>query len=147
LASSNPLSTLLQRFACARLGARAEVIDNLAAEEDQLLAVAAALHISSGRVKIGADALAKTEHHPLGILDATAGDEDDPLRAAALVGVVARLVSHRPAGGLAVPRRRSDAADVDAAVQSCRSCRRRHGRDQEAGDAAAGFAPRRMRST
>jgi hypothetical protein len=84
LFSTSPLVAEL-----ARIGARAEAIDNL--EVDQLLAVAAALHISSGRVKITAEALAKAEHHPLGILDATAGDEDDPLRAAALIGVALAL--------------------------------------------------------
>jgi hypothetical protein len=39
----------------------------------------------------------------------------------------------RPAVWL-FPGRKSDAADDDAAVQSCRSHRRRHGRDQEARD-------------
>jgi hypothetical protein len=61
-----------------RLGYHAEVIDSLAAEGDGLLALAAAVHIGAGRVKITAEALAKAEHHPLGgILDATATDEDD----------------------------------------------------------------------
>jgi hypothetical protein len=49
-----------------RLGYRAEVIDSLAAEDDGLLALAAAVHIGAGRVKITAEALAKAEHHPLG---------------------------------------------------------------------------------
>jgi hypothetical protein len=75
-----------------RLGYRAQVIDRLAAEDDGLLALAAAVHIGAGRVKITAEALAKAEHHPLGgILDATAGDADDPLRAAALIGVALAL--------------------------------------------------------
>ena len=57
-----------------------------------MLALAAAVHIGAGRVKITAEALAKAEHHPLGgILDATAGGEDDPLRAAALIGVALAL--------------------------------------------------------
>ena len=56
-----------------RLGYHAEVIDSLAAEDEALLALAAAVHIGAGRVKITAEALAKAEHHPLGgILDATA---------------------------------------------------------------------------
>jgi hypothetical protein len=75
-----------------RLGYQAVAIDSLAAEDDGLLALAAAVHIGTGRVKITAEALAKAEHHPLGgILDATAGDEDDPLRAAALIGVALAL--------------------------------------------------------
>jgi hypothetical protein len=75
-----------------RLGYHAQVIDRLAAEDDGLLALAAAVHIGAGRVKITAEALAKAEHHPLGgILDAAAGDADDPLRAAALIGVALAL--------------------------------------------------------
>jgi hypothetical protein len=75
-----------------RLGYHAQVIDRLAAEDDGLLALAAAVHIGAGRVKITAEALAKAEHHPLGgILDATAGDEDDPLRLAALIGIALAL--------------------------------------------------------
>jgi hypothetical protein len=50
-----------------------------------LLALAAAVHIGAGRVKITAEALSKADHHPLGILDATAGEGDDPLRSAALI--------------------------------------------------------------
>ena len=54
--------------------------------------LAAAVHIGAGRVKITAEALAKAEYHPLGgILDATAGDEDDPLRVAALIGIALAL--------------------------------------------------------
>jgi hypothetical protein len=75
-----------------RLGYPAEVIDGIAAEDDALLALAAAVHIGAGRVKITADALSKAERHPLGgILDAVAGDEDDPLRTAALIGVAVGL--------------------------------------------------------
>jgi hypothetical protein len=75
-----------------RLGYRAKVIDSLLAEDDSLLALAAAVHIGAGRVKISAEALAKAEHHPFGgILDATADEEDDPLRAAALIGVALAL--------------------------------------------------------
>jgi hypothetical protein len=76
----------------ARLGYPAEVVDGIAAEDDALLALAAAVHIIAGRVKITADALSKAERHPLGgILDAAAGDEDDPLRTAALIGVAVGL--------------------------------------------------------
>jgi hypothetical protein len=75
-----------------RLGYRAEVIDHIAAEDDALLAVAAAVHIGAGRVKITAEALSKAERHPLGgVLDATAGDGDDPLRTAALIGIAVGL--------------------------------------------------------
>jgi hypothetical protein len=75
-----------------RLGYHAEVIDSLAVEDDGLLALAAAVHIGAGRVKITAEALAKAEYHPLGgILDAAAHEENDPLRAAALIGVALAL--------------------------------------------------------
>jgi hypothetical protein len=74
-----------------RLGYHAEVIDRIAADDDALLALAAAVHIGAGRVKITAEALSKAEHHPLSFLDATAGDGDDPLRAAALIGVALGL--------------------------------------------------------
>jgi hypothetical protein len=95
-----------------RLGYHAENIDGLAAEDDGLLALAAAVHIGAGRVKITAEALAKAEQHPLGgILDATAGDEDDPLRAAALIGVAlaldeGRSLKVRAAWPTPPPRRR-----------------------------------------
>jgi hypothetical protein len=85
-----------------RLGYHAEVIDRLATEDDGLLALAAAVHIGAGRVKITAAALAKAEYHPLGgILDATASDEDDPLRAAALIGVALALDEGRSLKGRA----------------------------------------------
>jgi hypothetical protein len=85
-----------------RLGYHAEVIDRLAAEDDGFLALAAAVHIGAGRVKITAEALAKAENHPLGgILEATAGDEDDPLRAAALIGVALALDEGRSLKGRA----------------------------------------------
>jgi hypothetical protein len=75
-----------------RLGYHSHVIDGLAAEDDGLLALAAAVHIGAGRVKIAAEALAKAEGHPMGgILNATAGNGDDPLRAAALIGVALAL--------------------------------------------------------
>jgi hypothetical protein len=75
-----------------RLGYPAEVVDGIAAEDDALLALAAAVHIGAGRVKITAEALSKAERHPLGgILDAAAGEEEDPLRTAALIGVAVGL--------------------------------------------------------
>jgi hypothetical protein len=75
-----------------RLGYPVRVIDHIAAEDDAMLALAAAVHIGAGRVKITAEVLAKGEQHPLGgILDATAGDREDPLRTAALIGVAAGL--------------------------------------------------------
>jgi hypothetical protein len=66
------------------------------AEDDQLLALAAAVHIGAGRVKLASDALAKAESHPLGLLGATAHD-DDPLRTAALVGIALALDAGRSA--------------------------------------------------
>jgi hypothetical protein len=83
-------SGVLAAEAC-RLGYPAEVVDPISAEDDALLALAAAVHIGAGRVKITAQALSKAEHHPLGILDATAGEGEDPLRAAALVGIALGL--------------------------------------------------------
>jgi hypothetical protein len=75
-----------------RLGYRAQLIDHIADEDDALLALAAAVHISAGRVKVTADVLSKAERHPLGgILDGTAGDGEDPLRTAALTGVAVGL--------------------------------------------------------
>jgi hypothetical protein len=85
LFTSGPLAREMRR-----LGYHAEVIDDLA--EDDLLPLAASVHIGAGRVKITAEAFAKAEHHPLGgILDANAGKEDDPLRAAALIGIAVGL--------------------------------------------------------
>ena len=52
-----------------RLGYHAEVIDSLAAEDDGLLALAAAVHIGAGRVKMTAQALAKAEHRVALALD------------------------------------------------------------------------------
>jgi hypothetical protein len=86
LFTSGPLAGEMRR-----LGYHAQVIDDLA-EENDLLPLAASVHIGAGRVKITAEALAKAEHHPLGgILDANAGQEDDPLRAAALIGIAVGL--------------------------------------------------------
>jgi len=83
-----------------RLGYHAEVIDNLA--DNGSLALAAAVHIGAGRVKITADALSKAERHPLGsVLDATASDGDDPLRTAALIGVALALEERRSLKGRA----------------------------------------------
>jgi hypothetical protein len=90
LFTTSPLAAEL-----ARLGARAEVIDGLAAEDDQLLAVAAAVHISAGRVKIASDALAKAAFHPLGGLLGAKAHDDDPLRTAALIGIALALDSGR----------------------------------------------------
>jgi hypothetical protein len=75
-----------------RLGYPSRVIDHIAGEDDALLAVAGAVHISAGRVKITAEVLSKAERHPLGgILDGTGGGDDDPLRTAALIGVAVAL--------------------------------------------------------
>ena len=59
-----------------------------------MLALAAAVHIAAGRVKITAEALSKAEPHRHslgGVLDGVAGSEDDPLRTAALIGVAVAL--------------------------------------------------------
>jgi hypothetical protein len=61
--------------------------------------LAAAVHIVAGRVKITADVLSQAERHPLGgILDGTAGDGEDPLRTAALIGVALGLDEGRSLG-------------------------------------------------
>jgi hypothetical protein len=64
------------------------VIDGLATEDERLLTVAAAVHVGAGRVKMTAAAL-RGPNIILwgGILDATAGEEDDPLRSATLIGI------------------------------------------------------------
>jgi len=69
----------------------ADEIDGLAAEGDEMLALAAAVHVCSGGVKITSAALAKAGQHPLAILDATMHDDDDPLRQACLVGIALGL--------------------------------------------------------
>jgi hypothetical protein len=70
---------------------RAEVCDALIEEGDAALALAAAVHVTSGRVKLTSAALARAESHPLSILDARSPDEPDPLRTAALVGIALAL--------------------------------------------------------
>jgi hypothetical protein len=72
----------------SRLGHDAvDVIDGIAGE-GEALAVAASVHINAGRVKIAEKALARAEHQPVSILDATiAYDDNDPARLAALVGI------------------------------------------------------------
>jgi hypothetical protein len=88
LYTSSPLAAELERS--HRL--RAEVADGIIDEDDQALALAAAVHITSGRVKLGTAALSSAEKHPLSLLDAGSSDEsDDPLRKAALVGVALAL--------------------------------------------------------
>lgn len=78
-----------------RIGVQAEIIDPLIAEDHMLLALAASVHITSNRVKITGDVLAKSERLP-GILSPTAPlDEDNPLRVAALTGVALGLDSGR----------------------------------------------------
>jgi hypothetical protein len=79
-----------------RAGFRATVIDGIVAEEPAMLAVSAAVHVSAGRVKLAAEALARAEHQPLGLLEA-AGEDDDPLQLAALIGIAVGLDGHRTA--------------------------------------------------
>jgi hypothetical protein len=69
----------------------ADPVDEVAAEGDELLALAAAVHVGAGRVKITSTALAKAEQHPLAILDAAMHDEEDPLRQACLIGIALGL--------------------------------------------------------
>jgi hypothetical protein len=71
LYTSAPLAAELERS--HRL--RAEVCDAIIDEGDAPLALAAAVHISAGRVKLGTAALARAETHPLAILDGGSSDE------------------------------------------------------------------------
>jgi hypothetical protein len=75
-----------------RQGYAAEIIDGLMIESE-LLMLSAATHISAGRVKITANALAKAEQHPGDIIDATAAadEELDAVRAAVLIGIALAL--------------------------------------------------------
>lgn len=74
-----------------RLGYRKgiERVDDIA--KDAMLPVAIAPHIGAGRVKLSSQARARTETTPLGLLDGTTADADDPLRVAALLGVAVAL--------------------------------------------------------
>jgi len=65
-----------------------EAIEGIIA--DDLLAIAAAVHIGSDRVKIADTARTKSEHVPFSLLDAS-GATDDPLRTAALAGIAVAL--------------------------------------------------------
>ena len=66
-------------------GHHAEVIDGILAEGAEALALAAAVHVAADRVKLAGAVL--TKRHPLEAF----GDEDDPLRLAALVGIALAL--------------------------------------------------------
>ncbi len=81
-------TTALLKAEMDRMGHDAvDVVDGIASE-GEALAVAAAVHINAGRVKIATKALARSEHQPVSILDATvAYDDNDPARLAALVGI------------------------------------------------------------
>ena len=64
-----------------------EVIDKqLMALDDGVLELRAAMHISQGRVKVCETAFAK--YHPARFLDPTARDDNEPLKVAALLGVI-----------------------------------------------------------
>jgi hypothetical protein len=69
----------------SRRGCQAQVIDSILNEGVEALALAAAVHVGAGRVKITSEAMAK--RHPL---DACGGD-DDPLYLAVLAGVAVGL--------------------------------------------------------
>ena len=80
----------------ARIGVQAEVIDALVVTDElPLLGLAAAGFILAGQVKLTSEALAKSEHLPGGILNATAPLDQDPLRIAALAGIAIGLDQHR----------------------------------------------------
>ena len=77
-----------------------EEIDELAAGlDDGMLELRAAVHIGAGRVKIAGEAIEK--YHPARFLDPTARDDDEPLKVAALLGVILALDENR---SLAKPR-------------------------------------------
>jgi hypothetical protein len=96
LFTSQPLAEELER-SC---GHRAEVVDAIIAAGQASLALAASVHVTSGRVKLGTPALARAETHPLSILavDTSGEDDDDPLRMAALVGIALALDANRQLG-------------------------------------------------
>jgi hypothetical protein len=78
-----------------RLGYLSEIIDGLL--KDEMLAVAAAVHVSAQRVRVCADVLAKS--YPLTFLQGAAvHDDDDPLRIAFLAGVAVALDTNRSLG-------------------------------------------------
>jgi hypothetical protein len=67
-----------------------EDIDELVAGlDDGMLELRAAVHIGAGRVKIAGEAFEK--YHPARFLDPTARDDDDPLKVAALLGIILAL--------------------------------------------------------
>jgi hypothetical protein len=68
-----------------RLGHEPAVVDAVA--QDPMLAVSAAIHIGTGIVKLSDQARLRAQTLPLGILDGTATDDDDPIRLAALIGI------------------------------------------------------------
>ncbi len=76
-----------------RLGRDPAVIDEVA--KDPMLAIAAAMHIGSGTVKLSDQGRVRAQTLPLGMLDGTSTDDDDPLRLAALVGIAVGLDKHR----------------------------------------------------
>jgi hypothetical protein len=89
--TSAPLAAELERSHCLR----AEVADGII-DEGEALALAAAVHISAGRVKLSSTALASSEKTPLSLLAGAADDdEDDPVRRAALVGIALALDANR----------------------------------------------------
>jgi hypothetical protein len=89
LFTSHPLAEELER-SC---GHRAEVADGIIEEGDAALALAASVHVTSGRVKLGTAALASAERHPLSILHSGSSDDadDDPLRISILTGIALAL--------------------------------------------------------
>jgi hypothetical protein len=87
-ASYMPGSLVGHAWAC---GLPAEAIEPLLPYDIPSLALSAAVHIATGRVKITREALAKSDVLPLGGLLDGRGDDDDPVRVACLQGVAIAL--------------------------------------------------------
>jgi hypothetical protein len=82
--------------ALERMGYRSEIIDRVT--RDAMLGIAAAIHVTAGRVRVCADVLAKG--YPLTFLQgaAVSQDDDDPLRLSFLAGIAVALDTGRSLG-------------------------------------------------
>jgi hypothetical protein len=72
-------------------GLPAEAIEKELPFDVPSLALSAAVHIASGRVRVSREALAKSDVLPLGGLLDARGDDDDPVRIACLQGIAIAL--------------------------------------------------------
>jgi hypothetical protein len=79
-----------------RLGYRSEVIDRIV--KDEMLAVAAAIHVSAQRVRVCTDVLAKSCYPLTFLRGAMLRDDGDPLQLAFLAGVAVALDTNRSLG-------------------------------------------------